>query len=400
MIPYSMKLKQDSDGRIVEKVETVGGRKMTWEYAYDKDGRLVEARLDRRVVCQCGYDGQGRRAWDRFPLRKTRKESKYGYTSDNRLHSAGKSSYVHDRSGFRKIWNSAGRYTLYEYSRDHRLLKVEVENEGRVFEFAHDENGQRKAKYLNGELVEAYNWFDVVRMDAFFDGHDAFEFVYEKKARLPYAMRKSDGTVLLLYYDQVGSLRVVADASGNVIKEILYDPFGGIIEDSRPELGIPLGFAGGLHDRDMGFVRIGWRDYDTATGRWTAPDPLGDKGGDPDWYGYCLDDPVNAVDPLGLFNWDSPGGRIIKSGMERAWKGACAGGLAGSIGGMGIGAAPGAVAGGMIGFPVGMLEGTIAEAWKNYNDAATEPVFEIEEYLRDMKEETDIKTDWGKYKKR
>lgn len=27
---------------------------------------------------------------------------------------------------------------------------------------------------------------------------------------------------------------------------------------------------------------------------------MGDQGGDPDWYGYCLDDPVNAVDPLGL----------------------------------------------------------------------------------------------------
>lgn len=41
--------------------------------------------------------------------------------------------------------------------------------------------------------------------------------------------------------------------------------------------------------------------YDTFTGRWTAPDPLGGKGGDPDWYGYCLDDPVNGFDPLGLF---------------------------------------------------------------------------------------------------
>ncbi len=28
---------------------------------------------------------------------------------------------------------------------------------------------------------------------------------------------------------------------------------------------------------------------------------MGDAGGDKDWYGYCLDDPVNGVDPLGLF---------------------------------------------------------------------------------------------------
>ncbi|EGB15108.1 hypothetical protein DND132_1902 [Pseudodesulfovibrio mercurii] len=77
--------------------------------------------------------------------------------------------------------------------------------------------------------------------------------------------------------------RVVADVDDNVIKEILYDPFGGIIEDTNPSLRLPIGFAGGLHDRDLGFVRFGWRDYDVRTGRWTAPDPIGDKGGDPDW---------------------------------------------------------------------------------------------------------------------
>ncbi|MGE4423757.1 MAG: RHS repeat-associated core domain-containing protein [Pseudodesulfovibrio sp.] len=80
----------------------------------------------------------------------------------------------------------------------------------------------------------------------------------------------------------------------------LYDPFGGIVEDTNPDLRLPIGFAGGLHDRDLGFVRFGWRDYDVRTGRWTAPDPIGEKGGDPDWYGYCLDDPVNGVDPAGL----------------------------------------------------------------------------------------------------
>ncbi|MEZ7198440.1 RHS repeat domain-containing protein [Pseudodesulfovibrio karagichevae] len=118
---------------------------------------------------------------------------------------------------------------------------------------------------------------------------------------LPFAMRRDDSEVAGLFYNQVGSLRVVADMDNNMIKDIRYDPFGGIVEDTNPDLRLPLGFAGGLHDRDLGFVRFGWRDYDVRTGRWTAPDPIGDKGGDPDWYGYCLDDPVNKTDPLGLF---------------------------------------------------------------------------------------------------
>jgi len=38
---------------------------------------------------------------------------------------------------------------------------------------------------------------------------------------------------------------------------------------------------------------------DADTGRFTALDPLGEKGGDPDRYGYCVDDPVNRVDVRG-----------------------------------------------------------------------------------------------------
>ena len=75
--------------------------------------------------------------------------------------------------------------------------------------------------------------------------------------------------------------------------EYRASPFGSILADTNPALPVPIGFAGGLHDRDLGFVRFGWRDYDTFTSRWTAPDPMGDAGGDPDWYGYCLDDPMN-----------------------------------------------------------------------------------------------------------
>ncbi|MDD3311921.1 RHS repeat-associated core domain-containing protein [Pseudodesulfovibrio sp.] len=95
-------------------------------------------------------------------------------------------------------------------------------------------------------------------------------------------------------------LREVFFRGGHVFLPV--EPFDDI--SRKPGFGplrIPIGFAGGLHDRDLGFVRFGWRDYDTFTDRWTAPDPLGDKGGDPDWYGYCFDDPVNGNDPLGLF---------------------------------------------------------------------------------------------------
>jgi RHS repeat-associated protein len=98
----------------------------------------------------------------------------------------------------------------------------------------------------------------------------------------------------------VGSLRLVADGSGNVVKRISYDSFGNILEDTNPSFTIPFGFAGGLHDRDTGLVRFGYRDYDPEVGRWAAKDPIGFAGGDTDLYGYVLNDPINYIDPYGL----------------------------------------------------------------------------------------------------
>jgi YD repeat-containing protein len=65
--PYDYQLRRDQAGRIVEKIETVAGKSVTWTYAYDQAGRLHEARLDGRLVCQCWYDKEGRRQRDFFP---------------------------------------------------------------------------------------------------------------------------------------------------------------------------------------------------------------------------------------------------------------------------------------------------------------------------------------------
>ena len=138
-------------------------------------------------------------------------------------------------------------------------------------------------------------------MLAVYDGSDSLVQRFEyADGRMPVAMI-SGGSTYYFTYDQVGSLRVVADASGNVIKKIDYDSFGNIIGDTNPSFEVPFGFASGLHDRDTGLVRFGFRDYDPDVGRWTAKDPILFAGGDTDLYGYCLNDPVNAVDPLGLW---------------------------------------------------------------------------------------------------
>ena len=86
-----------------------------------------------------------------------------------------------------------------------------------------------------------------------------------------------------------------------MIKEIASDSFGNTTRDTLPQFFFPLGFAGGLVDPHTGFIRFGFRDYDPATGRFTARDPAQDRRGDGDLYDYCVDDPVSALDSSGLF---------------------------------------------------------------------------------------------------
>ena len=109
-----------------------------------------------------------------------------------------------------------------------------------------------------------------------------------------------NGQTYYLITDQVGSIRAVCDASGNIVKEITYDSFGNILDDTAPAFTIPLGFAGGLHDRDTNLVRFGFRDYDPDTGRWTVKDPILCASGDIDFYSYCLTNPISLVDSDGL----------------------------------------------------------------------------------------------------
>ena len=127
-------------------------------------------------------------------------------------------------------------------------------------------------------------------------------FVYGSKANVPDYMVKN-GTTYRIISDHLGSPRlVIATSTGTTVQRIDYDEFGNVIADTHPGFQ-PFGFAGGLYDQHSKLTRFGVRDYDAATGRWTAKDPIRFNGGDTNLYGYVLNAPVNLIDPKGLTFW-------------------------------------------------------------------------------------------------
>jgi RHS repeat-associated protein len=113
-------------------------------------------------------------------------------------------------------------------------------------------------------------------------------------------------------YDWNGNVMGYADgASGQVRHRFEYDAFGQELSvDSFVSAGAggstsahssppPVRFSSKYTDAETGLVYYGYRSYSPQLGRWLSRDPIEERGGT-NLYGMVGNDPVNAVDVLGL----------------------------------------------------------------------------------------------------
>lgn len=124
------------------------------------------------------------------------------------------------------------------------------------------------------------------------------------------------GGLKYLAADAQGSTRVVTDGAGNVVARHDYLPFGEDVgagagrrteaqKYNAPDPTRQL-YTGNERDDGTGLDHTWWRKYEHRSGRWTTPDPYGGSmsAEDPqsfNRYAYVGNDPVNRVDPTGLY---------------------------------------------------------------------------------------------------
>ena len=218
-------------------------------------------------------------------------QSKTYYSYDERGNLSGEQTRTYASEGLAGstaeqagLSNDANSVKTYHYDRFNRL--VEYTDGDTVAKYEYNADNLRTAKTVNGRRTD-YVW-DGTNLRYETGGNGTHTYAYD-----PTGVHMMDGN----YYvkDGHGNVTGMYDANAEFVSDTYYDAFGNITYGDAPN---PFGYSGEYHDSETGLIYLRNRYYDSSTGRFITEDPAKDGV---NWYSYCGGDPVNMVDPWGLW---------------------------------------------------------------------------------------------------
>ncbi len=239
-------------------------------YSYDADGArvgeggsLAQVNLPS-AVASASYDAGNRlTSWGGVSL---------GYDADGNLTSSGSSTYS---------WNERNQL---------------VGASDGSSSFGYDVFGRRTTKTVSGSTTTYLN-----------DGANPAlvnsAFMLAGLGVDEYYAEVSSAATSSLLTDAIGSVIAATDGSGAITESHAYGPYGATSQSGSG--GTPVQFTGRENDGAANLYFYRARYYSPALGRFISQDPTG-FGGGPNWYAYADGDPIDYVDPLGLWCFGEP----------------------------------------------------------------------------------------------
>ncbi len=272
-------------------------------YGYDAAARVTQlsSSTDSRLNLSLSYDalnrltgvsgGQsesyGYDALGRITSKSDVGSFGYGAAHDHAVTSAGGQSYSYDQNG--SMTGGAGR-TL-EWDAKNRLASVT--KDGLTTSFGYDPNGQRTYRTVGGETTRYFG--KLVERSA---SGQLQTYVYAGAMLLA---KKAAAAKLYYHTDHLGSVQLMTDAAGSVVKSYDYAPFGKSLQASGSAADARR-FGGHDYDSETGLIYMNARYYDPLLGRFVSADTLIPDPSKPqalDRYAYAYNNPISNLDPSG-----------------------------------------------------------------------------------------------------
>lgn len=198
------------------------------------------------------------------------------------------------------LGNGAGQ--TYAWDAANRLVKI-TQASG-VTEFVYDGQSRRVQEKFNGAVIKQWVWCEGPQPCEERDGSNAVTKRFFGGLGEQFALNAHPSTLSSFYFttDHLGSVREMTDGAGAVRARYDYDPYGRVTKLSG-DLEADFGFTGFHRHQASGLSLTLYRAYDAEAGRWLSRDPIQELGG-LNIYAYVENNPVNAVDLLGM--WSTP----------------------------------------------------------------------------------------------
>lgn len=278
-----------------------------WGYGYSPASQLVQVGRNNDSYAWSGHYNVDR-----------------AYTTNglNQYTAAGSAGFCYDRNG--NLTADGGNVYLYDI--ENRLVERRVRTAGESTCAGLTYAGAQLAQLRYDPVGRLYELVGAVTgTTRFLNDGDAMVGEYaasgtllrryvhgsDMKADDPLVWYEGSGTAdrRWLYADERGSIVTVGDAAANAIAINIYDEYG--VPGGANQWRFTYTGQAWLHDLGMYYYKA--RIYSPTLGRFMQTDPIGYAGGGPNLYTYVGNDPVDRVDPTGLYKCSDGGTGACKT---------------------------------------------------------------------------------------